>query len=342
MCVVCVNKSNFLLSSKMSIGDDAVVVGGVKKSKKKKDKSAKKSATVEPFPAEAEQEGIEVDAPEKKKKRKREENGEGEERKKKRKKKKRKDTADGPSAEEPTPTAVEEKTEKQQAVLEIDKKIEQRKMKELRKQSKKQQKALAKPQAASSSRDSAATPKPAPTIKNIISTEEAEKYLLENSITIHGNVVPVLDFDQLDIQPALREVLNKFSKPTPIQACAWPALLEGKDVIGIAETGRFVPHIKFPTSHTEQISVAKPSHSAFRSSLALKEKIQNTRSTTYVFSSFLPLVNLQYKPMIRSWRPVPRSGYIVFASMEAYPRASKRRRSTGIRSLGLSSALRGG
>ena len=219
----------------MSIGDDAVVNGEVKKTKKKKDKSAK----VEPMSAEQEQQAIEVGAPEKKKKRKREENGEGEERKKK-KKKKRKDTADGPSMEEPTPTAVEEKTAKHQATSENDRKAEQRKMKELRKQSKKQQKALAKAQAASSSRDSAVASKPAPTIKNITS-EEVEKYLSENSITIHGDVVPVLDFDQLDIQPLLREVLSKFSKPTPIQACAWPALLEGKDVIGIAETGRFVP-----------------------------------------------------------------------------------------------------
>lgn len=223
----------------MSIGDDAVVAGEVKKSKKKKNKSAKKSAKVEPLPVEAEpeQQAIEVDAPEKKKKRKREVNSEGEERKKK--KRKRKDTADVPIIDGPITTTVEEKIAERQAAPEIDKKAERRKMKELRKQSKKQEKALAKAQASSSSRDPL---KPAPSIKNIISTDEVENYLSENSITIHGHVVPVLDFDQLDIQPTLREVLNKFSKPTPIQACAWPALLEGKDVIGIAETGRFVPH----------------------------------------------------------------------------------------------------
>lgn len=221
----------------MSIGDDVVVVGEVKKSKKKKDKSAKKSAKVEPVPVEAEQEqqAIEADAPEKKKKRKREVNSEGEERKKK--KTKRKDTADVPIID--ITTAVAENTAKRQAAPEIDRKAERRKMKELRKQEKRQEKALAKAQASSSSRDPL---KPAPSIKNIVSTEEVENYLAENSITIHGDVVPVLDFDQLDIQPTLREVLNKFSKPTPIQACAWPALLEGKDVIGIAETGRFVPH----------------------------------------------------------------------------------------------------
>ena len=214
----------------MSIDDDIVVVGDVKKSKKKKDKSAVVDA------GQAHQ-VPEVDAPEKMKKRKREENGEGEERKKK---KKRKDTAGVPSVEVPTPTAVEEKAGKQQDAPGIDKKAGQRKRKELRKESKKQQKALAKARAASSSTDSVS--KPSLPIKDTISTEEAEKYLSENAITIHGDVVPVLDFDQLDIQPSLREVLNKFSKPTPIQACAWPALLEGKDVIGIAETGRFVPN----------------------------------------------------------------------------------------------------
>lgn len=231
MCVCAtVNKSNFHRSpsTTMSIGDDVVVAGSVKKSKKRKDKSAK---------VDAEQAQQATPLPKAMKKRKREENaeGEGEERKKK---KKRKDTADVPSVEEPTPTAVEEKVAKHQSAPEIDKR-EQRKKKELRKELKKQQKALAKAGAASSSTGPAAS-KPTPPIKN--NTISTEKYLSENAITIHGDVVPVLDFDQLDIQPSLREVLNKFSTPTPIQACAWPALLEGKDVIGIAETGRFVPN----------------------------------------------------------------------------------------------------
>jgi ATP-dependent RNA helicase DBP3 len=216
----------------MSIGDDPVVVDDAKKSKKRKDKGVK-------LDAEQEQQTTEVAPPEKVEKRKREENGKGEERKRK---KKRKDTADVSSVEEPTPAVVEENTAKEHAALGIDKEATRRKRKELRKELKKQQKALAKgkARAASSSRVSAAS-KPTPPIKHTINTEEAEKYLSENAITIHGDVVPVLDFDQLDIQPPLREVLNIFSKPTPIQACAWPALLEGKDVIGIAETGRFVP-----------------------------------------------------------------------------------------------------
>ena len=227
MCVCAtVNKSNFHRSPSitMSIDDDVVVVGSVKKGKKRKDRSAK---------VDAEQEQQATLLPKVMKKRKREENGEGEGDKRK-KKKKRKDTADVPSVEEPTPTptpASEEKVANEQSGPGLDKKAEQRKRKELRKELKKQQKALAKGSPASS--------KPAPPIKNKpTATEEIENYLSENAITIHGNLVPVLDFDQLDIQPALREVLNKFSTPTPIQACAWPALLEGRDVVGIAETGR--------------------------------------------------------------------------------------------------------
>jgi hypothetical protein len=294
----------------MSIGDGVLADSELKKSKKKKkDKRTKVEAPTVAVEQE-EPQTIKVDAPEKKKKRKREENGEEEERKKK---KKRKDTADVPSVEERT-TAMEEKIAERQAVPEIDKQAEQRKRKALRKELKKQQKqkqkALAKAAAAS---------KPTSTIKNTTSTEEAEKYLSENSITIHGDVVPVLDFDQLDIQPPLREVLNKFSKPTPIQACAWPALLEGKDVIGIAETGRFVLDSFFRRLVLNKLIVAKPSRSVFRSSPMLNVKKRHTTGATYTSSSSRPPVNLQSKSTIRSWRLVRRSGYTVFAFMEACP-----------------------
>jgi ATP-dependent RNA helicase DBP3 len=35
----------------------------------------------------------------------------------------------------------------------------------------------------------------------------------------------------------LRPYLASFTDPTPIQACSWPPLFQGKDVVGIAETG---------------------------------------------------------------------------------------------------------
>src|SRR4051812_39321535 len=46
-------------------------------------------------------------------------------------------------------------------------------------------------------------------------------------------------FAQFDLQPALQRVLDAQSlrTPTPIQARAIPALLDGRDVIGQARTG---------------------------------------------------------------------------------------------------------
>lgn len=72
--------------------------------------------------------------------------------------------------------------------------------------------------------------------------QDVSSYLASNSISIESHgvaVVPVLSFDQLEIPPKLLQALKNFQQPTPIQACAWPALLAGHDVIGIAETGRF-------------------------------------------------------------------------------------------------------
>lgn len=53
------------------------------------------------------------------------------------------------------------------------------------------------------------------------------------------NKQAVLSFDGLGIAPELLEVLNrmKFITPTPIQHQCIPAALEGKDIVGIAQTG---------------------------------------------------------------------------------------------------------
>lgn len=41
-----------------------------------------------------------------------------------------------------------------------------------------------------------------------------------------------------DYPEILEEIRNqKFTKPSPIQCQAWPILLSGKDLIGIAQTG---------------------------------------------------------------------------------------------------------
>jgi ATP-dependent RNA helicase DBP3 len=69
---------------------------------------------------------------------------------------------------------------------------------------------------------------------------QIQDFLSKNSITIHGEVTPILSFSQLDIPNELRQSLQAFKEPTPIQACSWPPLLAGRDVVGIAETGRYV------------------------------------------------------------------------------------------------------
>lgn len=74
-----------------------------------------------------------------------------------------------------------------------------------------------------------------------VSQDEIAAFLAKHSVTIRspeGKPTAVLSFDQLAIPPGLRAALSGFKEPTPIQACSWPPALEGKDVIGIAETGR--------------------------------------------------------------------------------------------------------
>jgi ATP-dependent RNA helicase DBP3 len=86
------------------------------------------------------------------------------------------------------------------------------------------------------------------------STSEIEEYLQSNTITLttakNGpSIIPVLSFDQLQIPPELKAALSDFQSPTPIQACSWPPALQGQDVVGIAETGRYdhIPTRTYPS-----------------------------------------------------------------------------------------------
>jgi ATP-dependent RNA helicase DBP3 len=90
-------------------------------------------------------------------------------------------------------------------------------------------------------------PNPPSTVPTAVSTRaptpslaDQKTFLEKHSITIHSAlpIVPILSFSQLSIDPRLCPAFEGFSTPTPIQACTWPPVLEGKDVIGIAETGR--------------------------------------------------------------------------------------------------------
>lgn len=73
---------------------------------------------------------------------------------------------------------------------------------------------------------------------------EIDAFITEKMITVTdesktGPVYrPITSFDYLPItDPAQRAPLSAYKTPSPIQAAAWPYLLAGRDVIGVAETG---------------------------------------------------------------------------------------------------------
>ncbi|CAD6450635.1 39778b9b-ee13-4120-93ed-873157f864a6 [Sclerotinia trifoliorum] len=73
---------------------------------------------------------------------------------------------------------------------------------------------------------------------------EIDSFLTTNFITItdplsaSATLRPLIKFNYLPItDPAQRAPFKDFKAPTPIQAAAWPFLLAGRDVIGVAETG---------------------------------------------------------------------------------------------------------
>ena len=72
---------------------------------------------------------------------------------------------------------------------------------------------------------------------------EIDSFLATNFITIADpfsseNLRPITKFSQLPQTVAFSNVaFAKFKDPTPIQSAAWPFLLSGRDVIGVAETG---------------------------------------------------------------------------------------------------------
>jgi ATP-dependent RNA helicase DBP3 len=72
----------------------------------------------------------------------------------------------------------------------------------------------------------------------LASTADSSAFLKKHNITLTPEIYNILlSFSTLPINPALRPYLVSYKVPTPIQACSWPPLFEGKDVVGIAETG---------------------------------------------------------------------------------------------------------
>jgi ATP-dependent RNA helicase DBP3 len=90
---------------------------------------------------------------------------------------------------------------------------------------------------------------------------EIDSYLASQFVTIDDpnptarKLRPIIKFDYLPVtDKSQRAPFASFTAPTPIQAACWPALLSGRDMVGVAETGSGktlafgVPCIRFITS----------------------------------------------------------------------------------------------
>ena len=96
-----------------------------------------------------------------------------------------------------------------------------------------------------------------------LSRVEVDEYLSANFVTItdplsKSPLRPIISFNHLPpIFQSQSNFFQAFKRPTPIQAAAWPSLLSGRDVVGVAETGSgktlafAVPCIRYITSLTQ-------------------------------------------------------------------------------------------
>lgn len=129
-----------------------------------------------------------------------------------------------------------------------------------------------------------AVPPPAKSAPKVVaSAADAAAFLEKHSVTITTPpgvpaVTPITDFAQLDVPKELSSSFKGFKEPTPIQACTWPPALEGRDVVGIAETGRYVINHSLIFPYTNHPIAVKRSPSAFLHSAASsihRQRLQN-------------------------------------------------------------------
>jgi len=73
------------------------------------------------------------------------------------------------------------------------------------------------------------------------SEKENEEFLKENFIKCTGNNVPkpCLTFEESGFPKHVLAKIKEagFEKPSPIQSASWPVVLQGRDMVGIAQTG---------------------------------------------------------------------------------------------------------
>lgn len=97
---------------------------------------------------------------------------------------------------------------------------------------------------------------------DVTHSQSSASFLEAHAITITAppsvpSLAPVISFDQLDVPSELKVAFKGFKEPTPIQAAAWPWALNGRDVIGIAQTGRCVCPLCTTVSVFKRSSVEK-------------------------------------------------------------------------------------
>ena len=82
---------------------------------------------------------------------------------------------------------------------------------------------------------------PPPEYRNLTREDIADLRLELSGITIRGKdaPVPVTKWSQCGLNATILDVINRlgYEKPTPIQAQGIPAVMSGRDVIGVAQTG---------------------------------------------------------------------------------------------------------
>ncbi|KAJ1671417.1 RNA-dependent ATPase, partial [Spiromyces aspiralis] len=77
-----------------------------------------------------------------------------------------------------------------------------------------------------------------------ITAEEARRYYEEHNIAVtipdsgaRKPYYPFTEFTMTNFDERILKACEGFTAPTPIQAACWPILTDGRDAVGIAETG---------------------------------------------------------------------------------------------------------
>ncbi|KAK6600667.1 ATP-dependent RNA helicase DBP3 [Botrytis cinerea] len=228
-----------LEDTELNSGDNDIKISSKKSRKEKKDKKEKKSKDVEEPTTESTPIEVEVESKEARRERKR------------LKKEKKAQEAEKETEEEEKSgvEAIEPASDANAAAdAKAAKKAEKARLKALKKEGKEEKADSTK------SIETAAPASVTPQQNGTTYTEdpnlsglpqsEIDSFLTTHFITItdplstSATLRPLTKFDYLPItDPAQRAPFKDFKAPTPIQAAAWPFLLAGRDVIGVAETG---------------------------------------------------------------------------------------------------------